>query len=155
MAIFEHSVRTADIPAGGTYNLVFTTTSPVIFLNRNIAFTGLLGSADVYEAPTGVSAGTLPVPFPLDLYQGAVSVSTIRQAATITGVGTKRAATTLYRGSSGQGQTVIGTYVSSSTERRLKGNTVYLLQFINNDASALPLDIYLRWHEGGEATLGG
>lgn len=154
--IFECSVRTASIPAGGVYNIAFSCgASPAVFQSRTVGFNGASGMANVYEAPTGVTGGTTQAIFPMDLYFGAVPQGVMTAGVTITGTGTKRAATSYYRGTTGNGQTSVGTFATIGGMRRLKNNTTYLLQFTNDDAEAQVIDIYFRWYEGGDATPGG
>ena len=146
MAIFEATVRSSSIAAGGTYNIIFTTGSnPAVFLNRIVSFVGTAGSALVYEAPTGVSGGTVTPIFKLDQMDPQTIKGVMTQGATIGGVGTQASAPSYYKGSAGP---AVGTYVASTGFRRLKPATTYLLQFTNNDVGAQVIDIYFRWYEG-------
>lgn len=146
---FECSFRSASIVAAGNLNIIFTTGSrPAVFFARTVGFSGTGASAVVYEAPTGVTGGTAVVLYPMDLVTGATAQGTMLQGATVSGNGTQRAAKTFYRGSSGVGNSVIGTYGSTTGNRRLKPYTTYLLQFTNDDSNAQTFDLYFRWYEG-------
>lgn len=152
MPVFESSVRTASIAAGATYNIVFNTgNTPAIFLARNVGFAGLGFVADVYEAPTGVTGGTVNPSYASDQIDMPTPKGVMTVGATVGGVGTKRAAPSYYRGSGASNPNQIsGTFGAAAGTRRLKPNTVYLLQFLNNDAAAQTLDIYFRWYEGAD-----
>lgn len=154
MAVFESSVRTGNIAATtGTYNVVFNTgNTPAVFLVRNVNFTGLGFVAEVYEAPTGVAGGTVGTIFNSDQIDGSTARGTITFGPTVTTVGTRIAAPTYYRGTaSNNPNQVAGTFGSSTGQRRLKPNTIYLLQFTNNDTAIQTLDLYLRWYEGADS----
>ena len=156
MDIYECSIRSPSVAAAGTYNIIFTTGArPAIFVARTVGFSGASLEANVYEDPTGVAGGTVVETFPTDIVMNNPSTSIMRPGATVTTNGTKRTATTYYRGSTGNGNAVIGTYSAAGGTRRLKGNTTYILQFTNTDSNAQTIDIYFRWYEGGLVVLGG
>jgi len=150
MATYETTVRTASIPAAGTYNITFNTGAiPAVFLNRIIGFTGTAGSAVVYEAPTGVSGGTVQASYQADQLETQAARGVMTIGVTVGGVGTQRSAISYYKGAAGPS---VGTYSASTGQRRLKPFTTYLLQFTNSDVGAQVIDIYFRWYEGPDAT---
>ena len=149
MAVFETAFRSASIPTGQVYNVVFTTGSNgATFTNRTIGFSGTSGSAIVYEAPTGVTGGTAVTSYKLQNNKTANASGAMTHGVTISGVGTQGSAPSYYRGSAGIGPSVIGTYSTSASARVLKANTTYLLQFTNSDAAAQVIDLYFQWSEG-------
>lgn len=155
MPVYESSIRSGSITATtGTYNVVFNTgNTPAVFIARNVSFAGLGFIAEVYEAPTGVTGGTAGTILNTDQVNPGTPKGVITYGATVGGVGTRIAAPTYYRGSgSSNPNQVAGTFGASAGSRRLKPNTVYLLQFTNNDAAAQTLDVYLRWYEGADPT---
>lgn len=148
-ATFECSFRSASVAAAGTLNIVFTTGSrPAVFFARTVGFSGAGASATVYEGPTVTAAGTPAIVYPMDLVNNNAAQGVMTQGATVSATGTQRAAKTFYRGSTGVGTSVIGTYGAANGNRRLKPYTTYLLQFTNEDAGAQTFDLYFRWYEG-------
>lgn len=157
MPVFESSVRTASVAAAGTHNMVFSTGStPAVFLARNVNFAGAGFTAEVYEAPTGVTGGTASLGYASDQIGGSVPKGAMTTGVTITTPGTKIAATSFYRGTaSNNPNQAVGTFGTLGGSRRLKPNTTYLLQFTNNDSAAQTLDVYFRWYEGADPTPAG
>lgn len=147
MANYEAIVRSSSIPAAGKYNITFNTgATPAVFLNRIVSFVGSAGDATVYEAPTGVSGGTVTPIFKLDQNDSQAVRGVMTQGVTIGGVGTQVSAISYYKGAAGGPAT--GTFQASTGTRRLKPFTTYLLQFTNSDVGAQVIDIYFRWYEG-------
>lgn len=151
MAQYEATVRSASIPAAGLYNITFVAGSnPAVFLNRIVSFVGSAGSAVVYEAPTGLSGGTVVTSYKLDQLDPQTVKGVMTQGVTVGGVGTQVGAISYYKGAAGGPAT--GTFQALSGSRRLKGGTTYLLQFTNSDVGAQVIDIYFRWYEGPDPT---
>ena len=151
MAQYEATVRSSSIAPAGLYNITFVTTSnPAVFLSRIVSFVGSAGSAIVYEAPTGLSGGTVVPIYKLDNLDSQVVKGVMTQGVTVGGVGTQVGATSYYKGAAGGPAT--GTFQSLNGSRRLKGATTYLLQFTNSDVAAQVIDIYFRWYEGPDPT---
>lgn len=148
MANFETSFKTASIPAAGVYNVIFTTGAlGASFTARSVSFSGTAGSAAVYEAPTGVAGGTPAPSSRLNQRITTTALGVMTHGNTISTTGTSVAAVSYYRGSSGVGNSVVGTFVTAAAQRTLKPNTVYLLQFTNSDAAAQVIDLYFAWSE--------
>jgi hypothetical protein len=146
--LYECSIRSTSIPAGGTYSVVFTSgATHCIFLDRLVGFNGVAAKAEVYRTPT-FTGGTTADFFAIDTASGIPSISVFKAGPTVTAVGTKVGATSYYRGTDPLANGVVGTYGSQRGRRRLAPYTTYLLQFTNEDASAQVIDVYFRWYEG-------
>jgi hypothetical protein len=149
MATFETAFKSASIPAGQVYNVIFSTgPKGAIFTNRTIGFSGTAGVATVYESPTGVTGGTVASSYKLHNTRTESALGVMTHGVTISDTGTQSSSPSYYRGSTGIGPSVVGTYSTSSSSRVLKANTSYLLQFTNSDAGAQVIDLYFQWREG-------
>src|SRR5689334_8148682 len=119
MAKFEAIVRSSSIPAAGKYNITFNTgAGPAVFLNRIVSFVGSAGDATVYEAPTGVTGGTVTPIFKLDQNDPQTVRGVMTQGVTIGTTGTQISAVSYYKGAAGGPAT--GTFSASTGTRRLK-----------------------------------
>lgn len=144
---FEASVYDA-VAAGTNFDVEFQTgAKPVVIKNRQVAFTGTVITANVYEAPT-TSAGTAGTVYNLNRLKPVTATASFKAAPTVTATGTQVGATTYGLGGSGVGPSVVSAFAASGVERVLKPNTKYLLRITNNDAAAQKVAAYITWYEG-------
>lgn len=146
---FEFSSYNPTLASNTPQYAVFKTGSkPVLLKSRIIAFTGTSISADVYVSPT-YTGGTLQGIYNLRTDNKAIATtSQIISGVTPTNNGTKIAATTYGIGSSGNGQSVLGSFTVSGVERLLSANSEYLLEIKNTSASTCAVAVYATWYEG-------
>lgn len=146
---FEASMYNAAVAPAGNFDIEFATGSkPVIIKNRQVAFTGIGITANVFEAPT-TSAGTASAVYNLNRVGPVATTVTCKTAPTVTDTGTQAGATTYGLGGSGVGPTIVSAFAVNGAERVLKPNTKYLLRITNNDAAAQKITVYTSWFEGG------
>lgn len=153
---YEASALNLAVPAspaaGSNIDIIVTTgLKPVLIKLRSIDFNGLKMEARVYKDPA-FSGGTIVPYFNMNL-RNPVPGTIVAKAngptpLVITSVGTECAAATYGMGSTGQGQTVLGTYKVSGIERLLAPSTSYLLRITNTSASPQDIATYLSWYEG-------
>lgn len=155
MNLNECAIRSNSIPAGGTFNIIFTSgPSHCVFLDRLVGFNGSAAKANVYRNPTYTSGDVVPF-FAIDTSSGVLSTSVFISNPTVSNVGTQVGATSYYRGSNPIGNGTVGTYGTQRGKRRLSPHTTYLLQFTNDDANPQTIDVYFRWYEGPMTNPGG
>jgi hypothetical protein len=147
---FETSLLVPTIAIGAVVGTLFTTgAKPVIIKDRQVATTCTQSELHVYSGPTATAGTTVPT-FNLNNIPGNASTSTVivAQAATITANGTEIAAPTYVVGTTGNGQTLFGTYAATGAERILAPNTTYLLTFKNTGTVIGAAAVYTTWYEG-------
>lgn len=145
------SPRTTLAASGVTTSVLRTGSLPVLIKSRVIQFTGKGVTARLYEggaftAGTGTALAIYnmrrkpPVP---------ATLCTTRAGVTVTTLGTEYGAPTVGIGSTGNGQSVSGSFQVQGVERWLEPNTTYFLQ-ITNDSTTDPTDIsvYVTYYEG-------
>lgn len=145
---YEASWYNATVAAGASFDVEFNTgAKPVIIKNRQIAFTGVGVTINVYEAPT-TSGGTAGTVYNLNRIKSVATTVSHKIAPTVSAPGTQIGATTYGFGGTGVGQTIVSSFAAPDVGRVLKPNTKYLLRITNNDAAAQKVAAYITWYEG-------
>ena len=147
---FESAVYVASIAAGASVDTLFITgANPVIIKDRQISTTALTAEFHLYKNPTATAGASVPI-YNLSLAPGVAATPTtqIKAVTATTSVGTEIAAPTYIIGSNGQGQTVIGSYLTRGLERVLAANTTYLARFTNTGSSSCAGAVFSTWYEG-------
>lgn len=145
---FEYSSLGLAILAGATSNAILKTgAKPVIIKAREVRFTGIGITAQVFEAPAYTGGAAQPI-FNLSRINPVATTAQVLTGATITADGTEIAAPTYGVGSSGLGISTVSTYSVQGAERILKANTSYLLRVTNRDAVTATIATYATWYEG-------
>jgi len=147
---FETSFLSGSIAVGATIGTLFTTgAKTVIIKDRQVATTCTQAELHLYSGPTATTGAAIPI-FNLTTLPGVPATTTValNLAATITANGTEIAAPTYVIGSTGNGQTLFGTYATNGAQRVLTPNTTYLLTFKNTGSGAGIAAVYTTWYEG-------
>lgn len=147
---FELSVFQATVAAAANVDFLFTTGAlPVVIKSRSISTTATQAEFHVYKSPTATNGASIPV-YNLNTNPAIAVASTvsIHAAATVSAVGTETAAPTYIVGSTGQGQTIYGTYAASGIERLLVPNTTFLARFTNTGTASCAASVLVSWYEG-------
>ena len=146
---YEANSPLISLAAAANSDILFTTGSkPVIIKSRTIAFSGVGISAAVYEAPTITANGTAIAAYNLSRIIPTAAVSTLSSGPTVTATGTQISAKTFAIGSTGVGNSSLGTYAVSGSERVLKPQTSYLLRITNTGPDTCSISAYISWYEG-------
>lgn len=147
---FEASSFVASVAAAANVDVLITTGNlPVTIKNREIATTATTATYTLYKNPTATAGTSVPV-YNLNT-NPAIAQSTgvtIAMAATTTSPGTQVSASTYIIGSTGVGQTVLGTFDTLGIERQLAPNTTYLVRFTNTGSATCNVSVSTTWFEG-------
>lgn len=147
---YEASTVNASIAAGGTLDILMVTgAQPVIIKNRIVDTTSTLGEYHKYKSPTAVQGSAIPV-YNMNTNPSVAVPNTMQLylASSVSATGTEIAAPLYVVGTSGNGQSVIGTYQSAGNERILQANTTYLARFKNTGAGTCVVAVSFLWFEG-------
>lgn len=146
--IFAASGQTSSIASNGFFTVALRVgAQPVVLLDLSFAFgTGTAstaGNVTLYEAPTGLGAGSNIAAVAFDRINLPVATMVMEGGNSVTTPGTIAAATQFYRGVQS-----VGIRATPLMCPRLKPNTNYVLRIQNTDAAAQTADIYVAWYEG-------
>jgi hypothetical protein len=146
---YEASALNEAVPAGANIDVcVQTAALPVLVKLRKIDFNGAKLTARVYK-DTEFTGGT-PVPyFNMNLRDPVAGQAQVVIGATINSIGVEAGAPSYLIGSTGQGQSALGSYALSGIERLLAPNSKYALRITNTSAAPQDIATYLTWYEGG------
>lgn len=146
---YEVSSLSSAVAAGANIDIVFIVgPKPVVIKAREITFNGARLIARAYVGPT--YTGGTPAPyFNLNTRNPVAGGVQILVGATITNTGVESSAPTYALGSTGQGNTVVGSYRIAGSERVLAPNTTVMLRITNTDTVPQDIATYATWYEGG------
>lgn len=146
---YEVSALSSAVAAGANVDIVFRTfANPVVIKAREITFNGARLIARAYVNPT--YTGGTPAPyFNLNTRNPVTGTVQILVGATVTNPGVESSAATYALGSTGQGNTVVGSYRIAGSERVIAPNTTVMLRITNTDSVAQDIATYATWYEGG------
>jgi hypothetical protein len=145
---FEVSSLNPTLLAAANQDTIFITGSkPVIVKARQVSFNGAHLTARVYRG-SAYTGGTPIGYFNLNDQDPAAGTVSILGGATVSDPGTEFGAPTFMVGTDGVGNSIVGTFATTGSERILRANTTYLLRLTNTDSVTQRVAAYLTWYEG-------
>lgn len=148
---YEASAENLGVAAGASIDVVVKTgANPVLVKQRKIDFNGARCHARVFRNTVFTAGSGVLVPYyNMNLRNAVAGTVEVRVGATVSDIGVEAGAPTFALGSTGQGQTALGSYALSGIERLLAPNSNYALRITNPNAAPMDITTYLSWYEGG------